>query len=445
MAALAIVSSGGSAYASVPPSLTSFQLNADATGGYINVRGNVITGAQTNASVSYSPTESSNATGEGVFLTSTGADGKASVSLPDANNDTSLTNNAPAGGALIPGLPSGGGPTNPPCNQGGGRGAGPFNVALGFGCASASGSIDPNPAGLSAGAASHVAEVAVDASPLLNQLAGGGATKVCTGLTSVPVLGNLLGQQCQNVLTSLSPTVDVTIGSAYSTVTTSASQLQAKASASTIDVKLFPVAATGGNEPLIEVTIPSATASTTYDAASGTWSNSSDCASPLQISGTLVDDIHTVNNSFPDPVRILPCNSASALNAVLQNPQLAQVVSVDLGSASSTSGSGANAEGFKVTLLGGGSSGITIDTAGVGTSETSSGGEQTTTTLPPPPLPPVQTQVNGFSPTAVHTGEWWAGSLPLLAVLVALGGGLLGWPRLRRLPILARLLSRGSR
>jgi hypothetical protein len=49
------------------------------------------------------------------------------------------------------------------------------------------------------------------------------------------------------------------------------------------------------------------------------------------------------------------------------------------------------------------------------------------------------------SPTSIHTGEWWAGSLPLLGVLAAIGGVLIGWPRLRKLPMLARLVSRSSR
>jgi len=62
----------------------------------------------------------------------------------------------------------------------------------------------------------------------------------------------------------------------------------------------------------------------------------------------------------------------------------------------------------------------------------------------PSGLPSVPT-VAATSPTAVHTGEWWSGSLPLLAILAALGGGLIGWPRLRRLPLVARLVTRSSR
>ncbi len=92
---------------------------------------------------------------------------------------------------------------------------------------------------------------------------------------------------------------------------------------------------------------------------------------------------------------------------------------------------------------------IEANLGGVNTSNTASGAATTqattvTTSGPTGTIPPVQTQAGG-SPTSVHTGEWWAGSLPLIGVLAALGGGLIAWPRMREVPVVARLVTKVSR
>ncbi|HUC37096.1 MAG TPA: hypothetical protein VMR97_08230, partial [Acidimicrobiales bacterium] len=61
-----------------------------------------------------------------------------------------------------------------------------------------------------------------------------------------------------------------------------------------------------------------------------------------------------------------------------------------------------------------------------------------------PPAPAAATSA-ASSPTAVHTGEWWAGSMPLLVVLAVFGAGLIGWPRLRRVSLVARVVSKVHR
>ena len=421
----------------VPAGAVGYQLNASSTGLLINLFGTELTGAQSSVGASYvqsatggAPTESANATGEGVFLTSNGVDGKQTASVPTSSGATTD------------------GSTTDTCAQGGGTPAGtPLTIALGLGCAAAQATIDPTSDGPQAYASSKVVDVQVGLQGILSQLASGGATQLCTGLEQIPTLGtDILGPACNQVLNSINPTVELTLGSALSQITSSPTELLAQSQSSSIDLKLFPILVNGSNEPLLEVTIPSAIATTSYT-ASGGWANNYD-ATLIRISGTLVDDLNTASGgSFPDPLEIPPNNSGTSQLAALNSSPLGQLLTIDLASGT-TSGNSVSAEGLKVNVLpvapGGG---ITIDTSGVSTTETAASGQTVPASAPggPAPLPPAPTQQAASSPTAVHTGEWWAGSLPLLAVLAALGGGMLGWPRLRRMPMVARLVSRGSR
>ena len=429
----------------VPANSVGFQLNASGTGLLIDLFGNELTGAQTSASVSYvtgasgAPTESSNASGEGVFLTSGGVDGKSTASAASGGTTTQ--------GSTTDSCKQGSGGPQPPGS--------PITVALGLGCSAAQATVDPSSDGPQAYADSKVVDLQVDLSSLLHQLASGGATQLCSGLSQIPTLGSqILGPACNQVLSSISPSVEVTLGSALSQITTSPTDLLAQSKSSSIDVKLFPITINGSNEPLLEVTIPSAIATTEYT-ASGGWANNYD-TTLIRISGTIIDDLKTASGgSFPDPLEIPPNNSGTSQLSAINSSPLGQLLTIDLASGS-TSGNSVTGEGLKVTLLSGvpgvPGGGIVIDTSGVSTTETAAagtstaaGGVTTTTAAPAGGPGAAPTFAAASSPTAVHTGEWWSGSLPLLALLAAMGGALLGWPRIRRLPIVARLVARGSR
>ncbi|MHB8328892.1 MAG: hypothetical protein ACYDD6_04580 [Acidimicrobiales bacterium] len=457
MTILAMVSNGGSAMAApILPAgtgVTGFNLSASGTGLGIDLFGTVLTGGTSAASASYSvpssgaPVESATATGEGIFLTSGGVDGKQSVSVPTASGATTAGSNTDT------------------CAQGGGGGesqGAPFNVALGLGCAAASASVDPSTDGPQAFASGKVADLSVDLSPLLNKIAAGGATQLCTGLLQIPTLGtDILGPACSDILASVAPSVDVSVGTSVATITTSPTELLATDKSSAVDIKLFPTTITGGaTKPLLEVVIPSAVATTEYTAANG-WSNTYD-ATLISISGLLVDGISQASGGqFPDPLEIPPNNSGTAQLGAINSSPLGALLSITLASGatsgSATGGGTVSADGLKINLLGGQSSvpggGVTIDTSGVQTAGSNGPATASSSYTPTPPsnpgvsstAAPIVSTLSAASPTLTHTGEWWAGSLPLLVLLAALGGGLIAWPRLRRFARVSRLISRGSR
>jgi hypothetical protein len=106
---------------------------------------------------------------------------------------------------------------------------------------------------------------------------------------------------------------------------------------------------------------------------------------------------------------------------------------IDLGSAS-TSGWKGGANGATVDLAKGINGGILLD---LGSSHISGTDSPATPAVAPKTVHStpavVPAQVTGVStPTLVHTGAWWSGSLPYIAGFAVLGSGLLAWPRLRR-------------
>jgi hypothetical protein len=146
-------------------------------------------------------------------------------------------------------------------------------------------------------------------------------------------------------------------------------------------------------------------------------------------------------------LEIPPACSASGVEAVNSSP-LGALLQLHLASAS-VSGSGVTGSGAQIELLPtqgpGGTPVVNINTAGIATSPTGTLASSTSPASSPTVPPAVQPVLQAAqSPTAVHTGEWFAGSLPFLAGLAALGGGLLGWERIRRIPLVARLVSSRS-
>ncbi|MHB8682686.1 MAG: hypothetical protein ACYDA2_11415 [Acidimicrobiales bacterium] len=449
----ALVSSGGSAMAApLGGTVTSYNMTATGGGLVVNLFGTQLTGAKTSASVNYTAgsggaaaTEAANSSAEGVFLTSGGVDGKATAAAKSAGP-----------------LTDGPIPLTDKCAQGGGTAGSPspILVALGLGCAAANAQVDDPAAttanGPQAASDSKVVDLQVGVASILHQLASGGATQLCSGLMQIPTLGSqILGPACNDVLKSIDPTIEVTIGSATSAITSSADQLQAKSTASSVDVKLFPVALTGGGtEPLLEVIIPSAIATSTLkpsDPCTSTgcaFENAYD-TTLIRICGRIIDDLSAASGGqFPPGggcLEIPPNNSGTSQLQAINSSPLGALLSIDLADGTTT-GNAVTGEGLKVSLLsvapGGG---IVIDTSGVGIQETASGGSSPATNPGGPNIvTPVGTQ-SANSPTLTHTGLWFAGSLPLIALLAAIGGALIGWPRLRRLTPIARLVSRGSR
>jgi hypothetical protein len=447
-------------------------------------------------------TESASAQAQGFLLSTslTGTGPSVSVKSPQSapSNTVSGTegkNGDPAANGGTGGSNADvGGPATPPdCNQGGGQLQSGVGLFVGLGCGYATATIDPTGtaasslAGPQALGAANIAQVTVSLDGILSQVYSGGASQLCSGLGSVPTLGPVLQTACNQVLTGLqnpptgtlplvNPTVQVDVGNAYSQIVSNSNLVAAIAHSNSIDVSVFP-GLNSGLPPLLRVEIPAAIAvscegtgnvkvggasypcntppsnACTSSSTTG-WTNYYE-ASIIRITGTLIDALSTASSGgFPDPLEILSCSQLASANSGLQQAEqagLGQLLTLNLASAT-TSGSGVSGSGLEVELLPGkgpgGSSVVSLNGAGINTTATGSASGT-------PPTSPAQQQSSSplgttqaptvaaaTSPTAVHTGEWWAGSLPLLAVLAALGGGLLGWPRLRRFPVVAHLVDR---
>ena len=482
---MAVVSSG-TAYADtvLPGANGSYQVSASSAGLYIALAGNKLTGGTSSAAGTYrlpaaatSPTETASATGQGFLLSTqlTGNPASASVDsskgAPYTATDASGNNGDPAGnGGAGGGNGDVGGPSYPAdCAQGGGQVQSGVGLFLGLGCGYAHAAVDaPNttPAGPQALGVGDIASVSLSLQGILNQLYSGGLSQLCNGLAQIPQLGStVLAPACTQILNSANPSLTLNIGNAYSEVVSSATKVESVAHSSTLDLSVFP-GLDNGAEPLLRVEVPSATAvscegtgctppssacSTTGSGASSGWTNWFD-SGLIVVTGTLLDSLKTLSGGqFPDPLEIPSCGQTSSGIQQLDNSPLSQLLTLQLASANTT-GSGVSGSGLEVSILPtqapGGGPVIEANLGGVNTSNTATGAAvtqaTTATTAPATTLPGIQTQAGG-SPTSVHTGEWWAGSLPLIGILAALGGGLIAWPRMREVPAVARLVSKVSR
>jgi hypothetical protein len=422
---------------------------ASATGLAINLFGTEVSGGSAIATVD-SALLKAHAEGIGTLLTSGGAQA-------DDTSDASSTNTA----------------QNAPwsCPKGGGTPAGsPLLISIGAGCASSSASVTPDgwPISSSQG---QVGELDVGVNGLLQPVLQGGANQLTQGLASG--LGscasgagsNPVGQLCaglsqavtnlQNTVQSAGsagqPDIIVKLGTAVSSVTNGGSAgsgaypLTATAEGDSADIQVLPgvgsIGATFANgalsgvlsgAPLVEVKILPATATSIFD---GTKWTSSSHSSVAIISLNIPGDVQTID-----------------LNAPGQCQEFANGTPLDstvcLAAASTSADGAAQAHSVKASMLtalpGAPGQGLQLNLGDVSTK----GIDAATAPAGAPPAqapPPAPAQVTGTSPTAVHTGEWWSGSLPLVAAAAGLGALLIGWPRLRRVPALARVVARVRR
>ncbi len=490
----------GTAFADtvLPGGVGTYNVSASSAGLYLALAGTQLTGGTAAVSGTYqlasaggTPTETASAKAQG-FLLSTQITGTGpSVSVPTAAGKTTdsgtegSNGDAAANGGVGGSNADVGGPATPPdCNQGGGQVSSGVGAFVGLGCGYATASVDPTAgagmAGPQALGAANIAQVTVSLDGILSQVYSNGASQLCSGLGSFPQLGTLLEQSCNQVLTGLpnpptgklplvNPTVQVDVGNAYSQITGTTSGVEAISHSNSVDVSLFP-GLNSGVEPLLRVEIPAAiavscegtvsgaypcsapsNACTSSDTSTG-WTNYYE-ASLIRITGTLVDGLHTLSGgSFPDPLEIPSCGQTASGISQLNSSPLSQLLTLQLASGTAT-GSGVKGSGLELELLPGqapgGNSVVSINGAGIETSATNASTAGTSPavasqTSPSPQVPTTPSVAAAVSPTAVHTGEWWAGSLPLLAMLAAIGGGLLAWPRLRRFPVVAHLVDRAS-
>ncbi|MHB8437816.1 MAG: hypothetical protein ACYDD4_01450 [Acidimicrobiales bacterium] len=492
------VASAGSAYADtvLPGQQGSYQVSADSAGLYLAVAGNQLSGGTASVSGAYSNNtantpalgETAAADGQGFLLSSqitgNGATASVDTSKPapysQQSTEGSIGDSASNGGTGG----SDAGPTAPTtpddCAQGGGQVQNGVGGALTLGCGYATASVDAPGAGTVAGpqalGVGNIASIDVSLGGILNQIYGGGASALCAGLGGVPTLGQTLDDACSHILdaANVNPTLQVSVGNAWAQLNSASTYVQAESHSSSVDISVFE-ALNSGTESLLDITIPSATAGTCEGtgcvvppgscskSAAGwtTWYT----AGAIELSGVLVDDLsatqlsallgpleHTFNPSAQNGgiyIDIPPCGTLSALTDGINGSPLGALLQLQLATAD-VSGGAVSGSGAEVRVLPGmapgGADVVKANLAGIDASNgatlansTQPNGGSTTT------LPNVATLPGGSSPTSVHTGEWWAGSLPLIVALLFGGSALIAWPRLRRVAWVTRMTSRSGR
>lgn len=197
--------------------------------------------------------------------------------------------------------------------------------------------------------------------------------------------------------------------------------------------------------PLVDINVGPASCIETRDPGTGNWTATTKAA------------VVTVDVNLPGAPVSIPILENTGVNQTIlagtplqSTIRLASATGAPVGDTSSCSADSVTLSLLENSTFPGGSStagsgGAIFASLGNTTASVASGTAAPPTSPSSSPQTPAPVLQAAQSPTSVHTGEWWAGSLPLLAVLAALGGGLIGWPRIRRFPMVARLVSRGSR
>jgi hypothetical protein len=308
-------------------------------------------------------------------------------------------------------------------------------LTLGLGCGAAQASVDTtgqptssgtgSAASLGVGVGNLLTTVVTAGSPLYTALQG-----VLGTLPTLPVGGLSLGSLLTTLGVSAASTtglVSVNAGSSTSSVTTTATAETATSTDSGATINLLPGAGANGG-PLVSITVGQASSTATLDRGTA---NGTATANPALVSVT-------VNTPLAPPVN--ETVAVGATDTLLAGTPLASTIAVSSGTTTQAAGSAsATSHGVTLDLLTGVPGGpVTIDlatgTASVGGVAPAAVVPATTPPAPaavvtPAPAPaPAPAVVPGV--TIVHTGEPWAGSLPLVFAALALAlGSLLVWRR----------------
>jgi hypothetical protein len=435
----------------------------------------------------------SNAKSEGTLLTSNGLEGLATATATSAGQSVSDPSNAPTGAN---------------CSQlstGGAQGSNGVTLGGAVSCAWAQAAVDSGgrPTASSSG---QVANVAADLAGVLGPIAAGspqsGSSDACNqDPSSSQTVGQLLGAVC-TALTGVGKgggsSAPAPVGGLFSGVSQALQNLYdvtkndapgdsaalavapAKASISqgadgtvtenatgeSVQVNLFPgVGCTAGTSlatcaanaathltdeqddptaaPLITVDLGPSACSATRDPSTGSWTSSS-TTSVADVSLNLPGDNISLNVPGPvgsgqtiaagtplqSTVRVLAASTSPVGNSATCTADALTLSLLE----SSTFPGGSSAEG---------TGGAVLVTLGQSSAAASNGGAPpapATSAASPAPAAPGPS----VSPTAVHTGVWWSGSLPWIAGALLAGIAAIGWRRTRRsvgrLPLVAKAL-----
>lgn len=395
------------------------------------------------------------------------------------------------------------GSTSPTCAQGGATPSGiPFTVTFGVACSYAQAAMDSN-GRPSSSAMGEVSNITVGLNGILSPILGaapslpslpstpltGGSSNsscsstgstgvllntVCKALSTVasaaPPASNLLSginQALQNlfnvVTTDADPTISIDVGQSKASSVATASGIQSLAQGSSLDIAILPgvgCAAPAGvsvqptladcvadvasahpqdSAPLVDIQVAPSQSASGFDGSK--WSP------------TGVASLVTVDINIPGAQQVISVPPNVDQTILSGTPLQTTISRGTVQTNSTTTGATSLVQGTVVNLLE--SASFPGGSANVGALAVNTGAIGTTGTLADTPAPavtassstpsPVPAVASATSPTAVHTGEWWSGSMPLLVGIALLGGGLIGWPRLRRLSIVSRLVSRVHR
>ncbi|HXA31715.1 MAG TPA: hypothetical protein VNV87_05620 [Acidimicrobiales bacterium] len=414
---VAAASLGGmAASASAASGPGSFQLKAQGDALSISGFGTTLTGGD--STISADATPSADAVGSGQLLPTVSGSQHATATTPGQNQNLPLTCAAPT-------LPA------------------PLSTYLsaGLGCGSAQAATDGN--GLpSAGSAGSVAQLTAGAGSALTQIITAGSP-VFTALQGIlgtlptpPVGGISLGDLLTSLGLSVAQTTGlatISAGTSTGSVSTTAASATATNTSSGGTIAILPGAG-GPGLPAASITLGAATTTATLDRSGGAGTAT---ASPSVVTVTVNNPVTGSNT-----ITLAPGQSQTLLSGT----PLASTISV--GSSNTTQGPGsatATAQGVVLSLLTGlPGGGITIDLASSSASVT---GLALAAAVTPPaappaaaPAPPAGAPIAGV--TAVHTGEPWGGSLPIIALALVAGLGLI---YRRRLAALIPVLAHGTR
>ena len=420
---LAAASLGGMATsASAASAPGSFQLKAQGDALSISAFGTTFTGGD--STISADTTPSADAVGSGQVLPTVSGSQHATATVPGQSQNLPQT-------CASPTIPA------------------PLSTYLsaGLGCGSAQAALDAN--GLpTAGSTGSVAQLNAGAGSALTQIIQAG-TPVYTALQGI--LGQLPtppsgGISLGDLLTQLGLSVAQTTGLATINAGTSTGSVSAATTSATATntssggtIAILPGAG-GSGLPAASITLGAAKTTATLDRTGGAGTAT---ASPSVVTVTTNDPITGSNT-----ITLAPGQSQT----LLAGTPLASTISV--GSSNTTQGPGsatATAQGVVLSLLTGlPGGGITIDLASSNASVT---GVALAAAVTPPaapsaaapaapaaPAPPAGAPIAGV--TAVHTGEPWGGSLPIIALALVAGLGLI---YRRRLGALIPVLAHGTR